>query len=61
MMKYRYQGTAVCGVACRIVHLVHVAIPAPHCGVVLAKSLFRWSALNPGGRFFLQSKAFGLY
>ena len=51
---------AVCGGACRIENLVHVAIPAPHCGEVLAKSLCRWSALHTGGRVFLQRKALGL-
>ena len=31
----------VCYGACRIRHLVHVAIPVPHCHGVLAKSLCR--------------------
>ena len=61
VMRYLERGTAVCGGAYRIGHLVHVAILMPHWGGVLAKSLFRWYSLHLGGRVFLQRKALGLY
>ena len=38
-----------------------MANPSPRCGGMLAKSLFRWSALHTGGGVFLQRKSLGLY
>ena len=61
VMRYWERGTWVCGGVCRIGHLVHVAILAPHWGVVLANSLCRWYYLYPGGRVFLQRKSLGLH
>ena len=61
VMRYWERGTAVCGGAYRIGHLVHVAILTPHWGGVLSNSLCRWYALHPGGRVFLQRKALGLH
>ena len=60
-MRYWERGTEVCGGACRIGHLVHVAILAPHWSGVLAKYLCIWYALNTVGGGFIQRKALGLH
>ena len=50
-MRYLKRGTSVFGGACGIVHLVHVAIPAPHFGGVLESSLWGDLLCIPVGEF----------